>query len=217
MGTFTTSPEVDRDFDYRLQVGEKGVRPPMDLFAMTEAERFAARAAIFGDEITKWIKSIRKGQEGTLSGGHWKPRCRYLLIAEAHDSENTSSLKKGRPHFHILLHEQEAGALIGGDPSQALSKGRSYEWERWYRKSGKSFDQTRNGWKPSLRATNDAWIKRLWPHGHTSFDLCETANDAVYVCKYLSDAMQVRVRASQGYGGSGGLISREIDPPSGTK
>lgn len=198
MGTFTMSPEKHQEFDYRLQLGESGVRPPRDLVAMTDVERFVARADIFGDEVTRWIDLIRKGQKLPLAGGHWKPKVRYLLIAEAHDSETTSDVMKGRPHFHILLHEQEAGALIGGDVAQALEKGRSYEWERYYKKN--KYGQ----WEPRLRASNDAWLKSKWTHGHTSFDLCLTANSAVYVCKYLSKAMMMRVRASQCYGGSGG-------------
>lgn len=194
MGTFTLSPEKHQEFDWRLEVGESGVRPPVDIWQMTEEARFAARSSIFGNEITKWVKRLRRGQDAPLAGGHWKPKFRYLLIAEAHDSEATSDLIKGRPHFHILLHEREAGALVKGDPSTAMLRGRSYEWERRNVK-------TKTGWKPGLFAHDDAWLRRQWEHGFTKFRLCEDVNSAVYPCKYLTKAMRVRVRASQAYGG----------------
>lgn len=194
MGTFTLTQQTHEMFDWMLEVGVPGVRPAVDLGAMTDAQRFAARASIFGDEITNWIKRLRRGQDIPLAGGHWKPQLRYLLIAEAHDSETTSDVMRGRPHFHILLHEQEAGALVKGDPARAMTHGRSYEWERRNVK-------TRRGWKPALFAHDSAWIRLQWEHGFTKFQLCEDVNSAVYVCKYLTKQLMVRVRASQHYGG----------------
>lgn len=193
MGTFTLTPEKHQEFDWRLEVGS-AERPPVDLYRMSESDRFAARASIFGDEITKWVKRLRRGQDIPLAGGHWRPKLRYLLIAEAHDSEATSDLMKGRPHFHILLHEQDAGALVMGSTARAMLHGRSYEWERRNVK-------TRHGWKPMLFANDDAWIRQQWEHGFTKFQLAEDVNSAVYVCKYLTKQLRVRVRASQHYGG----------------
>lgn len=206
LGTFTLSPEKHQEFDWRLDVGEAGVRPAVDIYSLTEAGRFQARASIIGDEITKWLKSVRKGQGMPLAGGHWHPKLRYLLIAEAHDSEATSDVMRGRPHFHILLHEQKAGALVIGDLHQALTRGRSYEWEKRRIKE-------RGQWVDSLWATNDSWIKRLWKHGHSSFRLCVDANSAVYPCKYLTKSLRLRVRASQGYGGTGGQGTPRVEGP----
>lgn len=199
LGTFTLSPEMHQEFDWRLDVGEAGVRPAVDIYSLTEAGRFQARASIIGSEITKWLKSVRAGQESPLAGGHWRPKLRYLLIAEAHDSEATSDVMRGRPHFHILLHEQKAGALVIGDLHQALTRGRSYEWEKRRIKE-------RGQWVDSLWATNDSWLKRLWKHGHSSFRLCVDANSAVYPCKYLTKSLRLRVRASQGYGATGDRV-----------
>jgi len=192
MGTFTMSPEKHQEFDWRLEVGEPGVRPATDIFSLSEDERFRRRASIFGEEITKWLKQLRKGDSK-----HVKPQFRYLMIAEAHDSESTSDVMKGRPHFHILLHEKEAGCLIHGDVQEAMAIGSSDEWVR-------RNVQTRKGWRQYLYAHNDAWIKQQWKHGHTAFQLAPDLNSAIYVCKYLSKSMRVRVRPSNGYGGSRG-------------
>lgn len=190
MGTFTMSPEKHQEFDWRLEVGEPGVRPAVDIFALSEAQRFTARASIFGTEITKWLKLVREG-----NAEHPKPQFRYLLIAEAHESEATSDVMKGRPHFHILMHEKEAGALVVGDVQAAMMHGNSGEWERRRIK-------TKNGWSFGLYAHNDSWMKTLWEHGHTVFQLAPDRKSAVYVCKYLTKSMHVRVRASLRYGGS---------------
>lgn len=57
-----------------------------------EQERFNLRTRAIGEQITKYLKRIRKESGAYL---------RYLLVAEAH--------KSGEPHFHLLLHE--AGEL----------------------------------------------------------------------------------------------------------
>lgn len=207
LGTFTLSPEKHQEFDWRLEVGslEDG-RSPLDIFALPEAQRFAARASIIGDEITKWLKRVRKGQLSPMAGGHWRPKLRYLLIAEAHDGECTSDVIRGRPHFHILLHEQKAGQLLIGDLAQAMTRGRSYEL---YRR--RVFERGR--WEDQIWASNVAWIKRAWEHGHSSFRLCVDARSAIYPCKYLTKAMRLRVRASQGYGGGSGEPTIPTVPP----
>lgn len=196
MGTFTMRPELHEEFDWRLERGAWTRRgkavPPVNLFEFDEKQRFGWRASIFGEEITKWLKVLRKG-----NADHVKPQCRYLLIAEAHDGESTSDVMKGRPHFHILLHEQEAGALVSGDIREAMIHGASGEWQR-------RNVMTNKGWRQYLFAHNDAWIKSCWDHGHTVFQLAPDRNSALYVCKYLSKSMMVRVRPSNGYGGSRG-------------
>jgi len=93
MVTFTTT--LDQDFAWdqvlRSRYAHKWVDFDKDL---SEPEKFTARASIFGEEITKYIKRLRKGDSD-----HPKPALRYLLIAEAHDSDATSVEKKGTPAF----------------------------------------------------------------------------------------------------------------------
>lgn len=204
LGTFTLSPEKHQFFDWQLEVGDKvAQRAPIDIFRLHEAGRFSARASIIADEITLWLKRLRKGNQRPLAGGHWSPKLRYLLIAEAHDSEATSDVMRGRPHFHILLHEQKAGALVIGDVGEALRKRRSYELQ--HRRA-----LERGVWIDEIWAHNDAWVKREWSHGHSSFRLCVDARSAVYPCKYLTKSMRVRVRNSQYYGQLDGEMDRSI-------
>lgn len=58
-------------------------------------EQFQARNAVISQEITKWLKRIRKESQSRL---------RYCLVAEAH--------KTGLPHYHILIHERWLGGQI---------------------------------------------------------------------------------------------------------
>lgn len=195
-GTFTMSIENHELFDYRLQVGEPGARPPVDFSALNERGIFQARAGIFGDEITKWFDRLKSGH-----GEPGKRKWRYLLIAEPHDSAATDERLRGRPHWHILLHEKEVGALIHGDPRMAILASDANaitgqpggEWEKRRYK-------TRSGWKIGSFASDDAFIRKEWSLGFTKFQLAEDANSAVYVCKYITKAMGVRVRPSNGYG-----------------
>lgn len=63
---------------------------------LSPAEQFRARHAVISEELTKWLKRIRKE-----SGA----RVRYCLVAEAH--------KSGLPHYHILIHERWLGGTTG--------------------------------------------------------------------------------------------------------
>lgn len=91
----------------------------------------------------------------------------YLLVAEKH--------KSGRPHWHVLLHEKHAFALI-----------RSAEYY-----------VTRKG---VVRVDDKAMIRKHWRFGFTQFELCRDHRSAGYLCKYLAKDMLWRVRASIGYG-----------------
>lgn len=62
---------------------------------LSPAEQFKARHAVISEEITKWLKRIRKESESRL---------RYCLTAEAH--------KSGLPHYHILIHERWLGGQV---------------------------------------------------------------------------------------------------------
>lgn len=87
-GTVTATPDNQILFEYRAQAlkERRGVR----WSDMSEAERFVAVARVFGAELQKYIKRLRKQSGAPL---------RYLLVAEAH--------KTGLPHWHILVHEQD--------------------------------------------------------------------------------------------------------------
>ena len=194
-GRLTLCPDEHHLIDARAQVrlGTRGVAWQQ----LSAKEQFAERAKEVGVEMTLYMKRLRKGDAGDPDKGyppHVRPRIRYLMIAEMHDSAQTSDEMRGRPHYHMLIHEQEAGALVVGNVHSVLIAGvRDGEMERRMYK-------TRSGWKAGVFAADDAFIRREWKLGHTKFQMAESATSAVYVCKYLTKAMSVRVRASQGYG-----------------
>lgn len=186
-GTLTLSPDEHHLIDARAQVrlGTRGVAWQQ----LSAREQFAERAKEVGVEMTLYVKRLRKGD-----ADHVKPRIRYLMVAEVHDSEKTSDEMRGRPHYHMLIHEQEAGALVLGNAHSVLIAGvKDGEMER-------RMIKTRSGWKPAVFAADDAFIRTQWKLGHTKWQLAEDARSAAYVCAYLNKALEVRVRASQGYG-----------------
>jgi len=193
-GTLTLSPQEHYVIDARAQarLGRSGVNWQQ----LSAKEQFAERAQEIGAEATKFIKRLRFGNKAVSEAGPCiphKPAIRYLLVAEMHDSARTSDEMRGRPHFHMLINEQEAGALVVGNPLTALFRGRSLEMER-------RMYETRNGWKPGVFAADNSFLRRNWTLGHTKFQLAESPQSAGYVCKYTAKALSVRVRASQGYG-----------------
>lgn len=62
---------------------------------MSPSERFRARNAVISQELTKWLKRVRKESES---------RMRYCLVAEPH--------KSGLPHYHALIHERWLGGQV---------------------------------------------------------------------------------------------------------
>jgi len=186
-GTFSMSPEehcrLDDLITIRLAEGR------VNFNELSSDEIFQERVKEFGAEVTKWIKRVRKQLRLAPQS------LRYLLIAEVHDSDRTSDEMRGRPHFHILLHERYAGQLVEGQPHMVVAEeDSSGEYVlAWYKdKNGK--------WQRKARLAPAALLKREWQFGHTDFQWAETANAASYVCKYLSKSMMLRVRASNSYG-----------------
>lgn len=183
-GTLTIRPEEHERRDFLL-IERLGIRQYRDL---TPAELFAARASAFGGDITLWLKRLRKGQPDR------KPSFRYMVVAEAHDSASTSVEMRGRPHFHILLHEQtEDALLVKGSPGEAFLEGEAGEWVK------KKY-KTRGDWREGVFAHDTAWIRQQWEFGFTKFQYAENAKAASYLCKYISKTVELRVRASLEYG-----------------
>ena len=168
-----------------LRLRQQGV----NFSELSEGEKFKERANEFGVEVTKWLKRLRKGD-----GDHPKPKFRYLLVAEAHKASGSAVAE--RPHYHVLLHEAEAGALIKGDPHEVVIGNCDVAGEyrlRWQKdRQGK--------WQRTAIAADDAFIRKNWPFGFTLFEWASSAKSAVYLCKYLNKSMLVRCRASGKYG-----------------
>lgn len=68
---------------------------PASFDALSEREQFALHAAQYSDEITRYVKRLRKESGAAI---------RYLIVCEAH--------KTGWPHFHALVHECRLGQPI---------------------------------------------------------------------------------------------------------
>jgi len=190
MGTITMSPEQHYLIDSQIMQGERAadgrfIRHPKNLRELSPDELFHARASLFGQQVTLWLKRVRK-RYGVNA-------VRYLLVAEAHDSGKTSDVMRGRPHYHILVHECELGHVISGDPVLALQTGRNGDFE-------KRLIKTSEGFMPYLFVTDDAFIRKNWGLGFTKFQLATSEKSVLYLCKYLSKSMLSRVRASVDYG-----------------
>lgn len=178
-GTLTIAPEWDARIDAQARIAlfGKGV----DFDRLGPVEMFRARCKYGGVEITKYLKRLR---EGSPDHGR-RQQIRYLLIAEAHDSAKTSDAKRGRPHWHILLHEQwnNEGSLV-----------LPAEWER------DSAGELRRDKYGNPFVSNASFLKRNWSIGHSSYALCQTPQTALYLCKYLTKDAAARVRCSYRYG-----------------
>ena len=186
-GTFTLAPEQHYALEARAiaRLAAKGV----NFGSLPDGQKFAERAHEFGVEITKWLKRLRKGDRD-----HPKPKFRYLLVAEAHKASGSAVAEK--PHYHVLLHEAVAGALVHGDPLVVLdgTLERHGEWRlRW--KKGPT-----GKWMRTAVAAPDSWLEGQWALGHTLFEWAHTRESAVYLCKYLNKASLVRCRPSGRYG-----------------
>lgn len=171
-GTLTFSPDEDVKTDAiaRLESSARGV----DFDSLDPPDKFRERTKVAGRQVTLWLKRLRKGDPS-----HVKPPIRYLIVAEAHDGARTSAEKRGRPHFHFLIHEM--------DPQRPLVA--ADEW------SGRT-DRYGN---PTV--SDSAFLKRNWVAGYSSVAHCRTPQAASYLCKYLTkEDTRVRVRASFRYG-----------------
>jgi len=89
-GTLNTRPDFDVWCDHVAATETR------DFWSLPLEKKFAPRVKVMGREVTKYLKRVRKNSGVPI---------RYLLVSEQHNSENTSDWKRGRPHFHMLVHE----------------------------------------------------------------------------------------------------------------
>lgn len=92
-GTLTLAP--DQHFQMlcraRLRLARKAIR----FGELSPDRQFLEVASEAGKEITRWLKRVRKESAAPI---------KYLLVTEAH--------KSGLPHFHLLIHEQDAARPV---------------------------------------------------------------------------------------------------------
>jgi len=201
LGTFTMSPENHLLLDYRIEQGvlrdpecvEKGWKqPPRLMRDLSAQEILNLRVRYFGYELQAWLKRIRKGD-----GKREPPELRYLLVAEQHDSSRTDHEMRGRPHYHVLLHDLNGQTALGS-PAEALANGKSGEHERrWYR--------TKKGWKQGVFLSDTAFVREQFKLGFTKFQFAEDETAVMYVTKYITKTLSVKIRASQKYGKLNGV------------
>lgn len=107
-GTLTLRPQAHATVVARARVrlSEQGV----DFDMLPFGEQFVERHKIVSDEITKYLKRVRKASEAPF---------RYLCVAEHH--------KSGLPHYHLLVHE-----TIEGTVKHAVLSGQwALGFEKW--------------------------------------------------------------------------------------
>lgn len=85
--TFTLTP--DEQYRAVLAARAHASRRRVNYEALTVREQFMRRHAAISNEISKYLKRLRKNNPGA--------KLRYLFVAEAH--------KSGDPHYHALIHE----------------------------------------------------------------------------------------------------------------
>lgn len=183
LGTITLSPLEHARVDARL-AKRAHARGAAWLTDWKPADLFRARCRVIQVELTSWLKRVRqeiRQERIDLTRPHLfykgvpytviPARFKFLLVAEEHKSERTSTTMVGRPHYHVLIHEELPFELIRPD----------------------EYYVTRNG---VVRVADKAAIRTSWKFGFTQFELCRDARSASYLCKYLSKDMLWRVRAS---------------------
>lgn len=181
MVTLTMRPEMHYHFDAIMydrfpQLAKEIKALPEGLAAAT---LFTRRTQVVGPEVTKYLKRVRL-----------RAPFRYLQVAERHREPEPGEVSAvaGRPHFHILLHELELGALVKPEEYR-LERGYCTRCARFHTKEGELCDH--------------AYLRQQWTYGFTKIRRCVDSRSATYLCKYISKAMSSRVRASIDYGGEG--------------
>lgn len=196
LGTFTMSPGEHAQLDVQIAL-RNGNR------VLSQEELLRERTGEFGKHVTAWLKRVRSASFERTGVSR---TMRYLVVAEVHDSEETDPWMRGRPHFHMLLHEGFCGAVVEGDPSVALAALRDAEDAGVPKPLGFSGEmiakkvERRGKCVDAIFATDQSLIKQQWQLGYTVFELCFDSNAASYPCKYLMKSAMWRVRPSLKYG-----------------
>jgi len=106
--TLTYGPESR--FLVKAAAEARVVRTRCEQWSMlTTDERFRHLVKVANEDVTKFLKRIRKN-----SGA----RLRYILVSEAHAD--------GFPHFHLLIHEGDNGSLSKRISTSAWTRGHSH-------------------------------------------------------------------------------------------
>jgi len=186
-GTLTLAPQHHAAVDQ--WVASAGLWPDRSRLSDAQFKKalFRARAGVVGEQVSTWLNILRDAAYLRL---HKREVIRYLLVAERHDSGKTADFMRGRPHFHLILHEVVEGAVFAGSISHGSDNA-----DLVRRK-----ERTPDGWLPFWFAADDAFARRAWMLGHTKFKYCETARAAHYICNYLYESDMTRMRASLRYG-----------------
>ena len=171
-GTLTLRPEEHYRFDAMLELGDAN-RSAVRLRDLTPQEAFSYRVGMIGGEITNWIKRLRKGD-----GQHRRPRLRYMIVAEMHESAKTSPEMRHRPHFHVMLHEMKSSSLFSASPIRALVDGEAGDWVR------KNYQDEKGVWRPGVFLKDDAFVRKQWTLGHTKFQFAESEKSVRLACAY---------------------------------
>lgn len=156
----------------------------LDFDALPPGERFAMLDGLMYREFQKRLKLLRKKVDVPF---------RYLAITEAHPTREKIN-GMAIPHWHVLFHETDSEKQFRYD-------------EHWLGR----FRVRCVGTK--LRK----WLRLrppFWVGGLQDFDLCDPMKpwEGAYVCKYLSEAIEARVRASKRYGeGSGSPVPSKTE------
>lgn len=155
-----------------------------DLSAWTAEKLLKKRIETFSWWLTRWLKRVREYEwRRRCAYAPWaqdcneppRPHFSYLLVAEEHRSERTSTTMVGRPHFHLLIHEPLPFELVAQHEYYTTAKGR-------------------------VRVCDGALLRAQWKLGFTQFELCRDERSASYLCKYLAKDAEWRVRSSLRYG-----------------
>lgn len=173
--TLTLRPEEH----YRFAAMLEGSARPSGL--ATATGRFHHLLREQAPAITAYLDRVRK-----------RGRYRYLCVAERHEGKRgPAGANFGNPHYHLLVHEMKAGALVHDD--------------EWAREDGECTKGCKHkSGRPLIHRAGDAcdhaMIRKTWTLGFATAKVCVDSKSAVYVCKYVVKDPMARIRASLGYG-----------------
>lgn len=169
MVTFTLSPAEHALLDIEA-----------NKFRRDGVEWIDCQCRAYDARISLWLKRCRS--EAFRQGRPVVGNTKTLRVAEVHDSDKTSDLLRGRPHFHMLLHEREIGSLIRDEECEWVQERDKHGVLQWL-----------------YRAKDEALVRAQWTFGHTKFTLCFEEKQAYYLCKYLHKKPIYRIKAGIGY------------------